>query len=302
VLAGAGADCAAGAGAESAGAGVESAGAGVESAGAGVESAGAGCAALDCAGAAVCDVVDDALDGAGALASDVTELAAAPAEPTVTVVEEPDGLELGALVGVELPPLAPEPVELWLLACGEASDDTVAVLEDPVAASAAPPALDPAATVTLEPLDWSELAAGVALELCGLEEAWELDVVVEPEPEPAESEPVEPEPAEPDPAEPDPAEPEPAEPEPAEAWSLPGLALAPPVLVVCADPGPPCDCAVVEVSADVWALVLAELAVLRVVIAVLTLLELHTRPCGCSLRILLISESIFEPEPIGPVG
>jgi hypothetical protein len=47
---------------------------------------------------------------------------------------------------------------------------------------------------------------------------------------------------------------------------------------------------------------LAAVDVCRVVIAVLTLVELHARPCGCSLRILLIVESIFDPDPIGPGG
>jgi hypothetical protein len=77
-----------------------------------------------------------------------------------------------------------------------------------------------------------------------------------------------------------------------------GLALAPPELVVVCEPCAPAD----ERSAATWACVLLDVATLRVVMAVWTLVELHARPCGCSLRILLISPSIFVPPPIGPGG
>jgi hypothetical protein len=163
-----------------AGAAVCGAGAGCASDGAAVAWAGAGAsdgAVLACAGALACAVVvvvELVLDAAGALASEVTELAAAPAEPTATVLEDSDGLELGALVAVELPLPAPELVGLCGLVAGEESDDPTATLAAPEAASLAapdaaslaapdaaslvvpdaaslaPPALDPAATVIVD--------------------------------------------------------------------------------------------------------------------------------------------------------
>jgi hypothetical protein len=93
----------------------------------------------------------------------------------------------------------------------------------------------------------------------------------------------------------------PAEP-PCAVFAL-ALVLAPPEPVVCVEPeGVEPLAPDEEVSAATWALVLVDVDVFRVVIAVWTLVELHTRPLGWSLRILLITPSIFEPDPIGPGG
>jgi hypothetical protein len=79
-----------------------------------------------------------------------------------------------------------------------------------------------------------------------------------------------------------------------------GLALAPPELAVSVE----LELSVPDVdrSAATCACVLVAVAVCRVVIAVWTFVELQTRPVGCALRIWLIVESIFEPDPIGPGG
>jgi hypothetical protein len=225
-----------------------------------------------------------------------TEAPDAPVEPAVTVVAEPDPLgvliavELGVLAAVELAAAPAEPAEV------EPAEVEAAGAGAELAGALAALAPDPVATCMVVPLD---------PEPCGVDPPWAGCVLGPPDPcEPEPPEPVEPELVAAELVAPELVAPElvAAEPPAADPFALPGVALAPPELLV----GVELELSVRleapdEVSAATCAPVVVD-AALRVVMAVRTLVELHTRPCGCSVRILLISPSIFEPPPIGPGG
>jgi hypothetical protein len=230
-----------------------------------------------------------------------TEAPDAPVEPAVTVVAEPDPLgvlievELGVLAAVELAAAPAEPAEV------EPAEVEAAGAGAELAGALAALAPDPVATCMVVPLD---------PEPCGVDPPWAGCVLGPPDPcEPEPPEPVEPELVAAELVAPELVAPKlvapelvAAEPPAADPFALPGVALAPPELLV----GVELELSVRleapdEVSAATCAPVVVD-AALRVVMAVRTLVELHTRPCGCSVRILLISPSIFEPPPIGPGG